>query len=147
AITREHRIERVAFDGTSVPLPECVGAVPRVVPSDDGRLLAVEPVNEDEFDEIAIFERGRGLVTSVSSEGQERDGFPVWSLERRWLVFGSNRHGGVFNAYRHRTGSDSDVERVHTSDLITFPDSWSKCGRRLPVSLGTGKGEIDIGEI
>ena len=99
--------------------------LPRV--SLDGSRVAFDRVDPAGSTDVWLLELSRNVTTRLTFD-PARDEFPIWSPDRRSVVFRSNR-GGTFDLYQKSVdGSGEDRLVLHTAYEKT-PDDWSDDGR------------------
>jgi hypothetical protein len=94
--------------------------------SPDDRRLAVEIWGTDS--DIWICDLERGTRNRLTFEGRNR--FPIWSPDGQWVVFGSNRAGGL-NLYKKSADGSGEAIRLTRSENQQIPYSWSADGKWL----------------
>jgi serine/threonine-protein kinase len=90
--------------------------------------VSISNASNDQED-IWILELERDTLTRLTFD-EARDHTPVWSADGVWVTFGSDREGSA-NLYRKRANGTGEVERLTTSEVSQWPNSWSPDGRTL----------------
>jgi serine/threonine-protein kinase len=105
-------------------------SAPRLSP--DGTRVAFEA--RDPQSDMWIWEIGRRLLTSVTSDAAS-DILPVWSPpDGERLVWASTRGGGLSNLYTRPADGTGGIERVTDSPTSQRPSSFTPDGTRLMVA-------------
>ncbi len=142
----EKRVISVDHDGEITPLSEHTGTYEEIVPSDDGRFIAVEIDVQGGDEHLCVIELGRDLLTPLPA-ADAGDYAPVWSPDGKWLAISSyrNEDSSARQLHRFRVGSVSPPELLLDSDRMVAPCDWSSDGGFLVVSYLTDAGEYDLG--
>jgi serine/threonine-protein kinase len=143
------RIVEVDFEGAVTPLSSHVDTYEEIVPSDDGRFIAVE-LNQLDYDQVQVIELARDIVSPLAAESGSGNFAPVWSPDGRWIAFTSDRDDASAwrQLYRARIGSASPAERIIKTEKWTQATDWSSDGRSLIVEYrGDGDPYRNIGVI
>jgi Tol biopolymer transport system component len=108
-------------------LPQRDMCLPVVSP--DGRLVAVEGVEDATGEDIWVHDAVRSTKTRVTLHAA-RDSMPVWSPNGRDIVFWSDRDGyrRLFTARLDGTG-DAQALMAEGGPVRAFPDDWSQDGK------------------
>src|SRR5439155_22249930 len=116
---------------------------PQVSP--DGRRLGfhiMDPGNMDAW----IYELDHGPLVRMTYDPRQ-DGYPLWTLDGKRIVFWSRQGGGAANLYIRSADLSGGDERLTTSLNGQRPYSWADAGKLLvfeEVSPDTG---LDIGVV
>ena len=108
--------------------------------SPDGTRVALESFDERTYTKnVWMMELARGVLTQLTFDSGNET-FPIWSPDQRWIMFGSDRHGG-WQLYQRRTDGVGGDERVVESVEAMVPQSWAPDGRSVvylqcPANLG-----------
>src|SRR5262245_8893854 len=103
--------------------------------SPDGTRVAVEVTDPQTLkQDIWQIDVRRG-VTSRFTFNPGNDIYPVWSPDGSWIVFGSDRDGGLFNLYQKLADGNGDDQRVVKSDDDMAPYAWAPDGGSLVYRL------------
>lgn len=144
------RIITIDFEGVVTPLSTHVDSFAEIVPSDDGRFIAVEVNQPTGLDQIKVIEIARDIISPVAQEFGKGDFTPVWSPDSRWVAFASDRdeQTDTRQIYRARVGSSSPPELIirSSSEWIQATD-WSSDGKLLIVEYVGEQQNLDIGVI
>ena len=90
----------------------------------EGRLHS--PSLEKGKPDVWIYDLEEDWFRRLTFEG-ERNGFPIWTPDGKWITFTSNRDGPP-NLYRKRAAGNSPAERLTTSQFRHWSGSWSPDG-------------------
>jgi Tol biopolymer transport system component len=93
----------------------------------DGSYVAFDRADPAAGADIWSLELARGVATRLTFD-PGRDEFPVWSPDRRRIVFRSNR-GGTFDLYEKSVDGTSDDRLVLHTAYEKWPEDWSDDGR------------------
>jgi Tol biopolymer transport system component len=129
----------VRRDGTTIGTVGAPDSYMNVRLSPDGRQAAV-----DKFDAVPsvwLVDLERGSASRVTF-GPWFDSTPVWAPSGRSLVFASARDSPP-NLYVTSLGTQTDVKRLFTTMIQSFPASWSRDDQIAFVSVDP-KTSIDI---
>jgi Tol biopolymer transport system component len=115
-VTGGHSLVWVDRDGNEEPVgaPTLSYIQPRL--SHDGsRIAAAVTVGVDL--NVWVWDLTRRVLTRVTTEGP-RDVLPLWTLDDRWLVFGSIRGETIGNLWRQRADGTGPAERLTDNPRI-----------------------------
>jgi serine/threonine-protein kinase len=108
--------------------------------SNDGTRVALEALDPGTYTkDIWTMDTTRGVLSQLTFD-PGNDTFPIWSPDNRWIMFGSDRHGG-WQLYRRRADGVGGDERVATTVESMVPQSWAPDGRSIvyiqrPTNIG-----------
>ncbi len=121
------RIKWLDMQGKLTPLVDTMNSYYTTALSPDGEKLAlhVQAANDD----IWLYHTGRKSLTRLTFGGGN-SGFPVWSPDGKYVIFGSERGRGT-NIYRIAWDGSGKEERLTTSDYSQYPRSVSPDGKYL----------------
>jgi serine/threonine-protein kinase len=130
----------VGRDGHEDPIaaPPRAYVYPRLAP--DGTRVALELADQDR--DIWVWNFAPETLTRLT-DTPGRDGFPVWTPDSRWLIFGSAR-GASTNLFRRAADGTGSVDRLTESRRIQFPYSVSPDGTRLVFREDDPETGLDI---
>ena len=94
--------------------------------SPDGRSLALELGDSELSSDIWIYDLARGTLNPLTTD-PANDFSPLWTLDGRQVVFGSDR-GGTNGLYRRNADGTGEAELLLTDrDATTLvPNSWAR---------------------
>ena len=69
----------------------------------------------------------RGVMTRLTSD-PGNDVYPVWSPDGLWIMFSSDRSGGLLQLHKMRVDGTGGEERVLESSTAMIPFSWAPDG-------------------
>ncbi len=94
--------------------------------SPDGRSLALELGDSELSSDIWIYDLARGTLNPLTTDPAD-DSSPLWTLDGRQIVFGSDR-GGTNGLYRRNADGTGEAELLLTDrDATTLvPNSWAR---------------------
>ena len=128
-------------EGRQEPIPMSEDSYRSVRLSPDGTRLALQEFQMPS--DLWVYDIARGTLNRLTNDPAQ-DLSPLWTLDGKRVVFGSEREGvsGLFSMNADGTG---DVERLMTEDFGTFlsPHAWAPDGTTLLFS-GGGSGGRDI---
>ena len=139
AVTTAGTLMWVDRHGAARPLPAPPGPYswPRISP--DGQRLAVHIAAL--YDDIWVYEFGRGTFTRFTFATDTHNGWPVWTPDNKRLVFGSiGVRGRMELLWKPAQGSGQE-ERLSSGEDQIFPTSCSPDGKVLAFTKldpGTG---------
>ena len=91
--------------------------------SPDGTSVALEVLDSRGHSDVSRLALERGVMTRLTSDSGENI-FPVWSHDGRWIMFSSDRQGGVSQLYRIQADGTGDQELVRASSTPMVPQHW-----------------------
>lgn len=152
-------IYSMAVDGSDVRRhTKCQTVCTYPAPSPDGRFIAYRRVTATpavNWDQT-VSTRNSEIVLTPIEGGEPRnlsnspafDGWPMWSPDSRWIVFASNRGGGVNVGEIYRVRPDgTGTEKVSHSPLSLAQPSFSVNGKSLYFYENVEKSDFEIGHI
>jgi serine/threonine-protein kinase len=95
----------------------------------DGTRLAVD-INDGTQTDVWVYEWSRDTLTRLTFD-QANDARPIWSPTGKYIVYGSQRDGGVSNLYLQRADGTGDVVRLTENRNAQFASSWHPSGKYL----------------
>jgi serine/threonine protein kinase/Tol biopolymer transport system component len=96
--------------------------------SPDGKGAVMEVVDsQNPAPDIWHLEFERGVTTRLTSD-PGNDVNPVWSPDGRWIMYSSDRSGGVPQLYKMRVDGTGGEERVLKASTAMIPYSWAPDG-------------------
>jgi Tol biopolymer transport system component len=114
---------------------EPIGAPPRnyyqARLSPDGRRLALV-VESGPDTNVWIYDLMRNALSRLTFQG--RNGWPVWSHDGRYVIYGSNRAGTSWDVYRKAADGTGEEEVLLDWPLLQLPYSLSGDGRILGLT-------------
>jgi hypothetical protein len=144
------RIVEIDFEGVVTALSSHLNTYEEIVPSDDGRYIAVEVNQPSSTDQVQVIELARDIVSPLALDDASGGYTPVWSPDGRWVAFTSDRDEvtGTRQMYRARVGSAAPPELIiRTDDVWLQASDWSSDGRSLLVEYTRQDLNRDIGVI
>jgi eukaryotic-like serine/threonine-protein kinase len=121
-----------------IPAPPRPYVYPQLSP--DGTRVAVNAQDQD--NDIWIWDLSRTTLTRVTFD-PAFDGYPVWTPNGRWLVFGSAR-AEQLNLYMQAADGTGSVTRLTTSANGQNPTAITADGTRVVVSEQTPTRQRDL---
>ena len=117
--------------GTTEPMSSNRGDFGSQSMSPGGSHIALEMrEKQSKESKVYVLELQRDLLRRLTSdEGDDEN--PIWSADGEWIVFSSDRDGGVSNLFRIRSDFSGKVERLTTSENPQHPDDISPDGKTL----------------
>jgi serine/threonine-protein kinase len=77
-----------------------------------------------------VYQWSRDTLTRLTFD-QANDARPIWSPTGKYIVYGSQRDGGVSNLYLQRADGTGDVVRLTENRNAQFASSWHPSGKYL----------------
>jgi serine/threonine protein kinase len=123
------RVKWIDFQGRVTPLVDTAGSYFSAALSPDEQKVAlhIQAANDD----IWVYHRGRNSMSRLTFGGGN-SGFPVWSRDGRYLIYGSER-GKYSNIYRRAWDGSEKEERLTNTDHYQIPASVSPDGKTLAI--------------
>jgi WD40 repeat protein len=111
--------------------------------SPDGKRLALvrmDPTSRSA--DVWSFDLAREVFTRLSFDRSDQV-LPIWSADGKQIAYSSGRQGIPNLFWKPSSGSGRD-ELLLKSDLITFPDDWSRDGRFILYESLDPKTQFDL---
>jgi eukaryotic-like serine/threonine-protein kinase len=102
----------------------------RLSPQGDRVALVIDSGTND----IWVLDLARGIRTRLTF-GPVANGFPVWSPDGKWIVYGSERNGRN-HLYRKLADGSGAEELLLDDDQALIPGDWSMDGKYILYSRG-----------
>jgi eukaryotic-like serine/threonine-protein kinase len=123
----------------AIAAPPNTYAAPKISP--DGTRVALTVSTVDKPD-IWIRDLARGTMTRLTFDEPSR--IPLWTADGKRIAFMSERNGTISIYWKAADGTGKDEKLGSEGDFGEMPRSWSKDGKTLILSKGTGGGAYDI---
>ena len=152
-------IYSMSADGSDVRRhTDCRTVCTYPVPSPDGRSIAhrrVERTSGRDWEQRPVPENSEVVVTRLTgrttvnlSRSPAYDGWPMWSPDGRWIVFASNRDGGIATGQIYRVRADgSGLKRLTDGPFSHAQPSFTPDGKALLVYRLVEWRGTEIGQI
>ena len=152
-------IYSMASDGSDLKRhTDCKGTCTYPVPSPDGQWIAHRrrfPKPARDWEQQPTKADSEVVLTSLTggpevnlSRSPAYDGWPMWSPDSQWVVFASNRDGGVSIGQIYRVRVDgSGLERITAGPLSNVQPSFTPDGKSLLVYRLVEWPNAEIGHI
>jgi len=107
--------------------------------SPDNKKLAVQVAAVK--DDIWIFDLERGTPSRLTLKGG--NGFPIWTPDKKEIIFASGRSDAV-NIYRKHVDGGSEAQQISNSPYFQSPYSITSDGKLLSIVESHPETELDI---
>ncbi len=103
--------------------------------ADDGKALAVDETDaRNQNTDVWTYDLERGGAKRLTFD-PSLDALPVWSPDRKQVVFTSSR-SNVFNIYMKEADGTQEEKLICASDVDKYPNSWSRDGKYILYGEG-----------
>lgn len=129
-------------EGRQEPILIPEGSYQSVRLSPDGTRLVLQEFQTPS--DLWVYDIARGTLNRLTTD-PAHDLSPLWTLDGKSVVFGSDRDG-VWALFSMNADGTGDVERLTTEDRGAFwqPHAWAPDGTTLLYSSGYGSTRADF---
>jgi serine/threonine-protein kinase len=121
------RVKWIDLQGTVTPLVDTAGSYFWAELSPDREKVALH--NQAANDDVWLYHAGRKSLTRLTFGGGN-SGFPVWSVDGKYIMYASER-GKSANIYRRSWDGSGKEERLTNTPRTQYPRSASPDGKTL----------------